>query len=50
MALLVGAVSAMEFLLNSGTFGEEELARQNRIFGGAYASIAIAVALLLIIQ
>jgi UDP-N-acetylmuramyl pentapeptide phosphotransferase/UDP-N-acetylglucosamine-1-phosphate transferase len=50
MALLVGAVSAMEFLLNSRTFGEEELARQNRIFGGAYASIAIAVALLLIIQ
>ena len=48
MALLVGAVSAVEFLMNSRTFSEEELARQNRYFGGVYASIAIAVALLLI--
>ena len=47
MALVVGAVSAIEFFLNSRTFGEDELARQNRIFGGVYASIAIAVALLL---
>ena len=47
MALLVGAVSALEFFMNSRTFGEDELARQNRIFGGVYASIAIAVALLL---
>jgi drug/metabolite transporter (DMT)-like permease len=47
MALLVGAVSAIEFVLNSRTFGEEELARQNRYFGGVYAAIAIAVALLL---
>ena len=47
MALLVGAVSAVEFVLNSRTFGEEELARQNRYFGGVYAAIAIAVALLL---
>jgi len=48
IALLVGAVSAIEFLLNSGVFSEESLARQNRYFGGVYASIAIAVALLLI--
>ena len=48
MALLVGAVSAVEFVTNSRTFSEEELARQNRYFGGVYASIAIAVALLLI--
>ena len=47
MALLVGAVSAVEFFMNSRTFSEGELARQNRIFGGVYASIAIAVALLL---
>lgn len=47
MALLVGAVSAIEFVLNSRTFGEEEMARQNRYFGGVYAAIAIAVALLL---
>ena len=33
--------------MNSRTIGEDELARQNRIFGGVYASIAIAVALLL---
>jgi len=47
MALLVGAVSAVEFLINSRTFAEDELTRQNRIFGGVYAAIAIAVALLL---
>ena len=47
IALLVGAVSAVEFFMNSRTFAEDELARQNRIFGGVYASIAIAVALLL---
>jgi UDP-N-acetylmuramyl pentapeptide phosphotransferase/UDP-N-acetylglucosamine-1-phosphate transferase len=47
MALLVGAVSAVEFVLNSRTFGEEELSRQNRYFGGVYAAIAIAIALLL---
>jgi len=47
MALLVGAVSAVEFFINSRTFGEDGLAKQNRIFGGVYASIAIAVALLL---
>jgi hypothetical protein len=47
MALLVGAVSAVEFFMNSRTFAEGELARQNRFFGGVYASIAIAVALLL---
>ena len=47
MALLVGAVSAVEFLINGGTYGEDQLARQNRYFGGVYAAIAIAVALLL---
>jgi cytochrome bd-type quinol oxidase subunit 1 len=48
MALLVGAVSAVEFLLNSRGFAVDELARQNRYFGGVYASIAIAVGLLLL--
>ena len=48
MALLVGAVSALEFLMNSRIFNEEGLTRQNRYFGGVYAAIAIAVALLLI--
>ncbi len=47
MAVLVGAISALEFLLNSRLFSEETLTRQNRIFGGVYASMAIAVALLL---
>jgi len=48
MALLVGAVSAVEFVLNSRTFSEDDLARQNRYFGGVYAAIAIAVGLLLL--
>ena len=48
MALLVGAVSAIEFLVNSRAFSEDHLTRQNRIFGGLYASVAIAVALLLL--
>ena len=47
MAVLVGAISALEFLLNSRLFSEDELTRQNRVFGGVYASMAIAVALLL---
>ena len=47
IAVLVGAVSALEFLLNSRLFDEEALTRENRIFGGIYASIAIATALLL---
>ena len=47
LALLVGALSAVEFLMNSRTFGEDQLARQNRYFGGVYAAVAIAVALLL---
>ena len=48
LALLVGAVSALEFLMNSRIFDEEALTRQNRYFGGVYAAIAVAVALLLI--
>jgi RsiW-degrading membrane proteinase PrsW (M82 family) len=48
IALLVGAVSALEFLMNSRIFDEEALTRQNRYFGGLYAAIAIALALLLI--
>ena len=48
MALLVGAVSALEFLLNSRIFNEEGLTRQNRYFGGVYAAIAIATILLLL--
>jgi UDP-N-acetylmuramyl pentapeptide phosphotransferase/UDP-N-acetylglucosamine-1-phosphate transferase len=47
MAVLVGMVSALEFLFNSRVFEEEALARQNRLFGGVYASMAIAIALLL---
>ena len=48
MAVLVGAVSAIEFLVNSRGRLVEDLARQNRYFGGVYASLAIAVALLLL--
>ena len=47
MAVLVGMISALEFLLNSRLFTEDALTRQNRVFGGVYASMAIAVALLL---
>lgn len=47
MAALVGVVSAVEFLMNSRVFDEETLARQNRLFGGVYAAMAIATALLL---
>jgi hypothetical protein len=47
MAVLVGAVSALEFLLSSRVFDEEALARQNRAFGGVYAALAIATVLLL---
>jgi len=47
MAALVGVVSAVEFLMNSRVFEEETLTRQNRLFGGVYASMAIATALLL---
>jgi hypothetical protein len=47
IAVLVGAISALEFLLDSRLFSEEALTRQNRVFGGVYASMAIAVALLL---
>jgi hypothetical protein len=48
MALLVGAVSAVEFILNSRSFDQGGLESQNRYFGGVYAAIAIAVALLLL--
>jgi len=47
IALLVGVVSSLEFLLDSRLFEEESLTRQNRYFGGVYASIAIATILLL---
>ncbi len=47
MAVLVGMVSALEFLLNSRLFTEEDLTRENRVFGGVYASMAIATILLL---
>jgi hypothetical protein len=47
MAVMVGTISALEFLLNSRLFSEDALTRQNRVFGGVYASMAIAVALLL---
>ncbi len=47
MAVLVGMISALEFVINSRVFEEDTLARQNRVFGGVYASMAIATALLL---
>ena len=47
MAVVVGMVSALEFVMNSRVFDEEALARQNRMFGGAYAALAIATILLL---
>ena len=47
MAVLVGMVSAIEFLMNSRVYSEDVLARQNRLFGGAYAAMAIATVLLL---
>jgi hypothetical protein len=47
MAVLVGMVSALEFLFNSRAFDEATLTRQNRLFGGVYASMAIATLLLL---
>jgi hypothetical protein len=50
IALLVGAVSSLEFLMDSRLFEEEPLTRQNRYFGGIYASIAIATFLLLTIR
>jgi UDP-N-acetylmuramyl pentapeptide phosphotransferase/UDP-N-acetylglucosamine-1-phosphate transferase len=50
IALLVGAVSSLEFLLDSRLSEEEPLTRQNRYFGGIYASIAIATLLLLTIK
>jgi hypothetical protein len=45
--LLLIMLSAFESLFNSRASNEENLARQNRLFGGIYASIAIATALLL---
>jgi hypothetical protein len=47
MAVIVGAISALEFVLNSRLFDEDSLTHQNRIFGGVFASMAIATALLL---
>jgi hypothetical protein len=45
--LLLVMLSAVESLFNSRVPNEETLARQNRLFGGVYAAIAIATALLL---
>lgn len=45
--LILVMLSAVESLFNSRAFDEGSLARQNRLFGGVYASIAIATALLL---
>ncbi len=47
MAVLIGMMSAFEFVMNSRAFNEEALARQNRMFGGAYAALAIATILLI---
>jgi len=48
IALLVGAVASLEFVLDTRLFDEQSLARQNRYFGGVYAAIAIATILLLL--
>lgn len=45
--LLLVMLSAVESLFNSSVPNEEALSRQNRLFGGVYAAIAIATALLL---
>ena len=45
--LLLVMLSAVESLFNSRSANEDVLARQNRFFGGVYASIAIATVLLL---
>jgi phosphoglycerol transferase MdoB-like AlkP superfamily enzyme len=45
--LLLVILSAVDSLFNSRVPNEEALARQNRLFGGVYAAIAIATALLL---
>lgn len=50
IALLIGAVSSLEYVLGTRLFDEERLARQNRYFGGMYASIAIATVLLLLVR
>ena len=47
MAVWLGRWASSECWRNSRVFTENELARQNRLFGGAYAAIAIATALLL---
>lgn len=47
MAVLVGMVSALEFVVNSRALDEETMARQNRAFGGAYTVLAIATILLI---
>jgi hypothetical protein len=48
--LILVMLSAVESLFNSRTVDEATLARQNRLFGGVYASLAIATALLLFIR
>ena len=45
--MLLIMLSAVESLSNSRALNEQMLARQNRLFGGVYAAIAIATALLL---
>ncbi len=50
LALLVGAVSAVEYILNSSVSTEDALTRRNRYFGGVYAFMAMTVAVLLLIR
>jgi UDP-N-acetylmuramyl pentapeptide phosphotransferase/UDP-N-acetylglucosamine-1-phosphate transferase len=50
MALLVGIVSSLEFLLDSRLSDETALTTQNRYFGGVYAAMAIATTLLLLVR
>ena len=48
IALIIGAVSSFEFVLDTRLFDEDSLTRQNRFFGGVYAAVAIATILLLL--
>jgi hypothetical protein len=47
LAFVYSVISAGEFILNARAGSVEKIARQNKIFGGLYAMIAIATWLLL---
>ncbi len=50
LAFVYSVISAGEFILNARADSVEKIARQNRIFGGLYAMIAIATVLLLFVS